>query len=308
MEESVTVETGPTESEGADGLLEIAVEDATDEEISGYLEEASSKEWVTAETQPGKQAAQSPEQGKDQHGDQPKPEPQKSAETPETAESQAEKIRRLTDELAQKEKFIKRRSTEVGELRKQNRELLARLETQAKEVEIDNPREAARIDRAIEEVKRREHQLDDEQGHLGRVSEAMQIIPKYVKPEQFDVDEMRRELKEAGMPDEFVKEFDPYTSAHPETTVFLARASYYGKALRQIVPAAQAVFEENKRLKEQLRGKGEKVLTGVQQALRKPPPMSASTSVASIPDRSPDIDPSSMSDAEIQAYLAKNSG
>lgn len=307
MEESVTVESGPTESEGADGLLEISVEEATDAEISSYLEEASANEWNQSEAQP-RTAESSPEQGKDQQGATPQPEPQKSAETPPTLESQAETIRRQADEIAKQEKFIKRRSTEIGELRKQNRELQARLEAQAKEVEIDNPREAARIDRQLEEAKRLESRLQDEQGHLDRVQEAMQVIPRYVKPEHFDVQAMKDELKEVGMPEEFIKEFDPYTSAHPETVVFLARSAFLGKAFKQILPAAQAVFEENKRLKEQLKGKGQQVLDGVQKALRKPQPMSASTTVASVPDRNPDIDPTSMSDAELQAYLAKSSG
>lgn len=218
-----------------------------------------------------------------------------------------EEYEQIKNRLEEQRKFLDRRSQEIGELRKQKSDLIAQLQAKAAELEYDNPREAARYDRAIEEARQSEQRLATQQLEAQRLHEAVTIVPKYVKPEEFSIEDMILELKEDGVTNaDFIERFkeNPYKTQYPETLIHLAKRAHYGKHLRTLVPLMRNMHEENQRLKEQIKNKGEQVMRGIKKAVNSAPPITTNGSATANSNKAKaSEDPSLLSDAELEAYL-----
>lgn len=296
MEFSDAVEEG-TSDLSDDGLVEVS--EATDADLEAFLQ--ADQEGVAEESQDHPQEASEPAPVMEKQ-EQPKAEepPQEAPQAPSVEELEAVKAR-----LAQAEKYAKQRGTEIGELRKALRESIAEKDAQARDLEMDNPREAARLDRVIDAEKVKEFRLQQEEERLARVHDAYQTVPRYVKPEEMDVEAIRAELLQDGLQPEWVTQFMPnmFEQALPETIIHLAKRAYYGKIIRALVPELQKRDARIAELESKSRGKGENILSGIKKAASSPPPLTTASSASQAPGRSPSVDPSKMSDAELDEYL-----
>jgi hypothetical protein len=295
----ISIENGLDESLSETPSEMVSLEEATDAELDAFLEQADK----------GKASEEIVEETTSESNEPGKTEAEKQTETPQKTVD-ANEHAALQAKLKQVQLYADRRSTEIGELRKQNKELLAQLQQSAEETELSNPREAAKIDRAIEAVQAKDSQLAEEEATLHRTKQAMEIVPNYVKPEEMDLAAIKQELLDDGLEVPLVDKFisNIYESAYPETIIHLAKRAHYAKALRQIVPIAKQLYEDNQKLTEQLKKRGGDVLKGVQKELNKVAPITTATSASNSLDRSAVVDPSSMSDAEIEEYLKKHRG
>lgn len=300
MSESVTVDAGPTEGGDDD---QVSVEEATSEEIKAALADAIKEEESETDPQPEAEPVESKTRTEPA-----KLEPPKEDKPAEPVRDVAAENAKLRAQLKQSEEFSKGRSQEIGELRKTVRLLVAEKEARAKEIEVDNPREAMKLDMQVEKLRAEDQELASEEQNISRFREAMEIIPRFLKPEEMDIEAIKAELLEDGLPLKFVEEFatNPIMKTSPDTFIHLSKRAMYGKALRVIIPQLQAVMKERDELKARIGKTGESVVKGIKGALNRPAPVTASSSAADSQDRDPVIDPTTMTDAEIKAYLANN--
>jgi hypothetical protein len=296
MEFSDAVEEG-TSDLNDDGLVEVS--EATDADLEAFLQ--ADQEGVAEESQDHPQEASEPTPVLEKQ-EQPKAEepPQEAPKAPSVEELEAVKAR-----LAQAEKYAKQRGTEIGELRKALRESIAAMDAQARDLEMDNPREAARLDREIDADKAKEFKLQQEEERLARVHDAYQTVPRYVKPEEMDVEAIRAELLQDGLQPEWVGQFIPnmFEQALPETLIHLAKRAYYGKIIRALVPELQKRDARIAELESKSRGKGENILSGIKKAASSPPPLTTASSATQISGRAPSVPLDQMTDAELDSYL-----
>lgn len=312
MNEENTVDTGTTEDE-TDDESQDDVSSLSDSDLAALIEGEKQPDDEKAGNQPQPAKKDEPNEARPTE---PEKVTDKQADKPAFVDPNAlpaqptqEEFEKLKQRLQAQANFLDRRSQEIGELRKQNRELVARLQREAEEIQDDNPRLAVRYDRAIEDAQRREQQLASEQAQAQRERESLELVPKYVPQEEFDVEAMRLELKEDNLPEDFISDFvkNPHAACFPETLIHLAKRAHYGKHLRAIVPIVQALKAENDQLKAQIKTKGEKVVRGIQQAAKAKPVLTAHDSAADQNGRAPSVDFSAMSDAELKAFLEQNS-
>jgi hypothetical protein len=298
MEFSDAVEEGISESSD-DGLVEIF--EASDEDLDAFIQADQGSEAEESPAHPQEVSTPAPEV--EATPEQPKAE--ETEQSPPPAPS-VEELEAVKARLAQAEKYAKQRGTEIGELRKALRESIAEKDAQARDLEMDNPREAARLDRVIDAEKVKEFRLQQEEERLARVHDAYQTVPRYVKPEEMDVEAIRAELLQDGLQPEWVTQFMPnmFEQALPETIIHLAKRAYYGKIIRALVPELQKRDARIAELESKSRGKGENILSGIKKAASSPPPLTTASSASQAPGRSPSVDPSKMSDAELEEYLS----
>lgn len=298
-----------TLEDGADSQVPVA--EATDEELQGFLDAPDTEDSVeeTSEVTPSPEAPTEPQP---ETGEKPTEPQQTAPQTPPTPVTQptAEELQaqneRLKAQLAEKEKFIQRRSTEIGELRKQVRDYAARLDAAAEEAEAAGDiRKVTELSLKKQEAERKEEELRGEQTRLDNAAQAHALLPKYLSPEEFDPQAIGVELSEMNLPPAAVQQIvaDPHSSMYPETLIFASRMAYYGKHLRSIVPKFQQLQQENAQLKEQLRNKPNEVLKGVTKALKTTQTVNATASASSRPNRTPVVNPANLSDADLEALL-----
>ena len=281
----------------------VSLEEASDADLDAFIQEDRSAETDTLESRPNEVNAPDEEyaEGVEEYAE----------ESPrgETKEEASTRIAQLEAQLAQTQKYVKQRGNEIGELRKQARDLILEKEALARELENDNPREAARLDRVIEVEKVKEYKLQQEEERLSRVEQAYDIVPRYINADEMDVGAIRQELLDDNLPQDWIDNtFIPnmFELAPPETIVHLAKRAIYGKAIKYLVPALQERDARIAQLEAQVRGKGENLLNGLKRAASTPPPLTTSSSVSDNSNRSPSIDPSKMSDAELDEFLKRN--
>jgi len=311
MSDNQTVETGTTgEQEDSDDGSSESIAELSDEELLAALGEATPESDTATGNPP-------PEQGKTDLA--PPASPAAPATDPPFVKAEElpakptdEEYEQIKLRLENQRKFLERRSQEVGELRKQNKNLIAQLQAKATELELDNPREAARYDRAIEEATDRDRHLAEQQSEAVRLHEAVTIVPKYVTPEEFNIEDMVLELKEDGVINpEFIERFkqNPYKTQYPETLIHLAKRAHYGKHLRTLIPLTKALYEENQKLKGKVKTKGEDVMRGIQKAVKSAPALTTNGSAADTASSNGSMsavdDPSLLSDAELEAFLKR---
>lgn len=290
--ESSDVTTAEDTQEGTSPEY-VDLPDATDEDISAFLENAGKEESV-APVAP-QQADPAQQQNK---AEQPEEEPEVEEAK---AKPDMEAIRR---QLEQQELFIKRRNSEIGELRKQLKAAQEKLQTTLDETFYESPTQALAQARQIEMTQQKLSELDAEEQALTNQHQAQILLAHHVGGE-VDIEAIGESLMADGMPQEFVEQFkrNPYNSALPETLIQLAkRASAERKvrqmeeALNQLVPYTQKLLQERKQLPQH-------VLKNVSSALRQAPQVTGSAGGTGLIGGNKAIDPSMMSDAELMEFL-----
>lgn len=271
----------------------VELPDATDEDISVFLENSEKMESEPQVAQPQADPAQQKTEAK-QPEEEPEVEQAQSKQDPEV----------LREQLKQQELFIKRRNSEIGELRKQLKAAQEKLQTTLDEKFYESPTQALMQARQIEMAQQKINELDAEEQALTNQHQAQVLLAHHVGGD-VDIEAIGESLMADGMPHEFVEQFkrNPYQSALPETLIQLAkRASAERKvrqmeeALQQLVPYTQKLLEERKQLPQH-------VLKNVSSALRQAPQVTGSAGGTGQYGGNRAIDPSMMSDAELMEFL-----
>lgn len=271
----------------------VDLPDASDEDIAAFLENSGKEE---------SQAQVAPQQT-DPAQQQTEAEQPKEEEEVKQAQSKVDP-EVLREQLKQQELFIKRRNSEIGELRKQLKAAQEKLQTTLDEKFYESPTQALMQARQIEMAQQKINELDAEEQALTNQHQAQVLLAHHVGGD-IDIEAIGQSLLADGMPQQFVEQFkaNPYSAALPETLIQLAkRASAEQKvrqmeeALNQLVPYTQKLLEERKQLPQH-------VLKNVSSALRQAPQVTGSAGGTGLVGGNRAIDPSMMSDAELMEFL-----
>lgn len=291
--ESTTVDSGTTQ----DGQQEyVPVNQASDEDIAAFLAGNAKPETETepeseqaADTQVTAQSDTAEEQTKDSE-----------EEKPEVVSKQ--EYDRLVAMYRQSELFNKRRSTEIGDLRKALKEANAKLEKSLEDEYVDDPKKAINTALKLKENQQKLEQLDQEDEAIQYRQKAQAVVTAHVKEEDWNLDAMTQALSTDGLPPEYITTFrtDPLSAAMPETLIQLAKRARAEQALRALVPYAKKLEEEVKKL----RGAPQKVAEGIEKALRQATPTMTASPGSSADTKDIGLkNPSAMTDAEIKEFL-----
>lgn len=284
------------EQNGVDG--QVRLDQASDEDISAFLDNYPNA--LEQEENINEQAPDS--QGEAVNPvEEPKAPPKDTRQEEENLRAKNEQLKQA---LEKQTLFAQRRSSEIGELRAQLRDINAKLSQGLNESFIEDP-EAA-IDRKLQ-IKSNEQaikQLEAEDIAIQHKHRAFQTVAAYVQPQEFDVDAMADALIRDGLPAEQVQAIkrDPFSFADGPTLVQMAKRAHAEKALLQVVAYARQLEATNK----ELMSKPGQVLKGIETAARGRPMTAASGGSTANTKMSSMTDVSRMSDAEIDAFLRQS--
>jgi DNA-binding Lrp family transcriptional regulator len=214
---------------------------------------------------------------------------------------------KVKKQLERQEDFIHRRNAEIGELRKQRRELQAQLKVGLDELKLEDPLEAFDRKQKIQELDKEISNLDQEESRMRKIHESQKILAETLSPEEANVELMVATLKRDGLPDSVINRFvsNPYDVAHVDTIIQLGKRARAEQVANVIAHHASNKIQELegkiKELEQQLSVAPKTILNGVQRALKKQPEVSAVSGSSS--KSVTNINPLSMSDEEIEAFL-----
>lgn len=271
------------------------IEQATDEELEAALNPSVEAPETTATQPVVEEAKEVVEQSVDFV---------KQDEVPEYEKISKKQYEDLKKQLYQQELFLKRRSSELGETRKELKGYKEKLEAGLDDQFITHPKEAMERALQLKEIEKELRSIDRQESHLTEMHKRQVIVAKHVKPEESDMTEMTACLQADGLDAQAIEAFksNPWQAAQPETIIQLAKRAHATKVLKQLAVFAKSLIEENERLKT----KPQELLNGVQKALKQPPQVVAAqgTSVRANPVKNI----TQWSAEEIDKYLANVQG
>lgn len=272
----------------------VELPDATDEDIDAFLANADMYE-------PGAQVAQQAENPQPQTEQRVEPPPVEEKKPTVVTQEAFDAMKKQLDGL---ELYTKRRTSELGELKRQFREFVNQAQASLDEQFLESPTQGYATARKIEMAQQKLQEIEQEEQSLTNSHQAQVLLSHHVGPEGLDIEAVTQSLVDDGMPEGFIQQFakNPYQAALPETLIQLAKrakaekkAREYEAALSEIVPYVQQLLEERKRVPQD-------VLKNVQSALRQSPQVTASAGgTGQVGSRS--VDTAMMSDAELEALL-----
>lgn len=273
----------------------VDLPDATDDDIAAFLENAAKQE-------SGEQVA--PQQEEPAQQEETKSEPPKEEPKVEQAVSQQD-LDAIRKQLEGQELLIKRRTSEIGELKKQLKAFIQNTTQNLDEKFYESPTQALAQARQVEMAQQKLQEAEAEEQSLTNAHQAQVLLAHHVGADGLDVEAIGQSLLSDGMPQEFVSNFvrNPYQAALPETLIQLAKRANAEKkvrqmeeALQQIVPYTQKLLEERKQLPQH-------VLKNVQSALRQAPQVTASAGGTGQTGANRSVDFAQMSDTELMEFL-----
>jgi len=235
------------------------------------------------------------------------PTEQQAEATPEE-ESQAAPIdvEKLQAQLAAKQEFIERRSSELGRLREQLKAAKQENETLVRQLEFDNPVEAIRAEKHGDKLREQDEALAREEQELAARSRFISTVPRHVRPDQFDAVEIEQTLLADGVDPVSARNFlATIDTQDPALVVNLSHRAYQAKALRQLVPFVKKVMAENQRLQREMGSQGETIAKKISRQLKSPKPLQASRPTGR--NNSENLNFSSLSDADLDELIKKGS-
>ena len=300
--EAVEQESGPTHGDD-DGT--VAIEDASDEELSAFIEGELGLELAESEAEAKEPKEASEPDAEQKSGAEKEPEAAPEEETDSKEETQnfsAEYVEQLKQRLAQSEQWSKQRSTEIGQLRKEKRELQNQLK-QALSDEHLAPQDVVDLKLQLREAEKEEQQLNAEEAALQSVTRNQAVVHNNVPPEDWNIDAMVRTLQADGISPEYIHSFaeNPYASADGLTLIQLAKRAKAEDGLRALAVYTKKLMDENKALKD----KPKQVLSNVEKNLKRPASLTSANG-GSGSTRGLTADPSqipALSDADLEALL-----
>lgn len=165
----------------------------------------------------------------------------KNAEIPKS-EAPEVKTGELNPQLKQLVETVRVRREGMQNYQTQYIQTLNHLEAKAKEIEADDPREAAKIDRDIEEVQRALGEIDSDIEKLNRYENNIKIVPKYIPEGHLYTDEMIEALVEDGFDQKVATDYvtNMFANESPTAIVNLAKVGMYRRAFKNMLAEKQA--------------------------------------------------------------------
>lgn len=278
----------------------VDLHEASDDDIAAFLENVGNEDVAPQEAQSPSDPAPKPEPKAEPPQEEPKVEP---VEPVSKADFEAFKKQFQGQEL-----LLKRRTSELGELRRQFQQFVEQTQKTLDEKFYESPTQALADARKIEMAQAKIKEIDAEEQSLTNAHQAQVLLAHHVGPEGLDVEAISESLASDGLPSDFIDHFkrNPYQSTLPETLIQLAKrasaekkARQMEEALNQLVPYTQKLLEERKQLPQH-------VLKNVHSALRQSPQVTASAGGTGQVGGSRSVEPALMSDAELEEFLKGN--
>lgn len=281
------------EDEVAPSNEEVELTDSLEELSEDELDRLIAGEEPAEDVPPDEQDA--PEAKEEPKAEKPEATPQQLQEDLEKAN---ERIANLTKELG-------RRSSEIGTLRAALREQAQVKEQEARELEIDQPVAAMKAMLEVERLKEQDKQLASEEEEVTRRAAFYERVPNVLRPEEFDIEAIRTELRLDGVPEDRIENFiSRIDRQNPDLVIMASKRAYYAKALTKLVPKIKELMDENQRLKSSSKTQGEQLAQKISQQLKKP--LAVPVSRAPVAKaRVDDVTLDSLSDAELDELINK---
>jgi hypothetical protein len=296
MESSESTQTGEvTQAEGAQEYVEL--HEADDSDIQAFLDNAEKQEFAPQEAQ------QPSEPAKEQQQKQVEPPPEQQPD-PKEAVSRKE-MEAMRKQLEGLELLNKRRTSEFAEFKKQLRSYIENNSKGLDEKFLESPSEGYAQMRRLEEAQQKLMQVEAEEQAVTNATQAQMLLAHHVGTDGLDFEAIAETLQADNMPQDFVQAFmaNPYQAALPETLIQLAKRSQDRKKLRmleqalsEIVPFAEQLIAERKKLPND-------VLKNVSSALRQGPQVTGSAGGTGQIGSNRSVEPSMMSDKELEEFL-----
>lgn len=278
----------------------VDLHEASDDDISAFLENADK---FDSQAESEDEQAEPAQQTQTEAVEPPKEEPKGEPKVEQAVSKQD--FEALKKQLDGQELLIKRRTSELGELRNQFQQFIEQTQKTLDEKFYESPTQALADARKIEMAQQKIKELDAEEQTLTNSHQAQVLLAHHVGPDGFDVEAISESLASDNLPREFIEAFkqNPFQSTLPETLIQLAKRAQAEKkvrqmeeALNQLVPYTQKLLEERKSLPQH-------VLKNVHSALRQSPQVTASAGGTGQVGGSRSVDPALMSDAELEEFL-----
>lgn len=298
----------------------VAVEEASDEDLHAFLNDAKSKGAFNREEEegdddeeaeaPARQTRQkSPEKKEDDsEGDE-----KEEEETPsESVTMTRAEYERLQGDLAKneklvkhKEQFIQSKLSELKGTKKQLLELKAQLESKLEDSFAESPAKGLKEHQQIQEIEQNIEALDNQESLMNHVTHTHEYVRQHVDLEKVQVDDVRDALKEKGATDEYIEAFvkNPYAHATGDALIHFFDAVQYRSVLKRLVPAFKKMAEENKSLK----AKPHKLMQQISKSAESSPQITGKSGNANGRRGIADVDPTKLSDTDLKE-LAKELG
>lgn len=292
------VDTGE-DFDSSNDLTEVEIDNLSDEELDREYRR------TLGEDVEEKSPEETPESTNEEIAESPEGEVLAEPSKEVAVDSQQEVIK-LRANLEQQERYIQQRATEIGLLRKENHELSLRLEEAAKDLELDNPREAAKIDRRVEELRAESEQLEGEERSLKKKAVLMATLPKFLSKDQLNLASIERELlEEDGLSPEEARSFTGRLfEQEPAMVINIAKRAHYGDVLRKALPELLELRQKVAQLEGKVKKGGDTMAEVIKRSSSTPKLLKAAPSKELASELS-DEDISNLSKAELDAYLDK---
>lgn len=273
----------------------VELHEASDDDINAFLESSQRSESEPEEVQP----QPTPEAKQEQQAEPPKEEPKVEQAV---SKQDFEAVKKQLEGL---ELLTKRRTSEIGELRRQLKAYEERLKSNLDEKFYESPTQALEQARQIEMAQKKLQELDQEEQSITNTHQAQVLLAHHVGPDGIDLEAISESLASDGMPPEFVEHFvkNPYNSALPETLIQLAKRANAEKKARQMEEALSQLVPYTKKLLDERQQLPHHVLRNVQSALKQAPQVTASVGGTGQTGGTRAVDPALMSDAELEEFL-----
>lgn len=270
----------------------VDTHEAADEDLEAFLANATEEDPTEA---PEEVAAPEPEQKEKPE----LPEPQKDP-----AAVSREEFEKLAKQLQGQELLIKRRTSEIGELKKHVAQFKFEKEQLVDEQWQVDPKQAYKTQQQIDQAANALTNLQAEEETIVTASQTQQLLATHIGPE-VDFVSMVESLRSDGMPEEYIQQFinNPYTSMLPETALQLAKRGSAEKKARelesylyQVVPLLQNLMQQQKQTPND-------VAKNIANTLRQSPSITASSGGTGQSSKPRTADPTLMSDVELEEFL-----
>jgi hypothetical protein len=273
----------------------VELHEASDEDIEAFL--SGSEELEQA---PVEQPQADPEAQTEQKSD-PLPEQPKKPE----AQVSREDYEALRKRVEGQELLLKRRTSDLAEVKKQLREFIAHNTQNLDEQWLESPTQAYAKARQVEMAQQKLQEAEAEEEALTNAHQAQVLLQHHVGQDKFDVEAVAQSLIEDGMPEEFIKTFvsNPYQAALPETLIQLAKRASAEKKVREMEKVIQQIVPYTRQLLEERKQLPQNVLKNVSSALRQSPQVTGSAGGTGQAAGNRAVDPSLMSDSELEEFL-----
>ena len=226
---------------------------------------------------------------------------------------------RLRQEGSQKELFIQRRNTEVGQLRGQlanaRQQLLnerAQREQGLEDRYQENPRQAHQDADRIKEIDQTIEQIDIREETAVRIAESQTFFLRHVDPNVATLDAIADVLRADGIPEQHINSFksNPFNFTTPEALVQMGKRVMDRAQFTQADGDRRLLAKYAKSLEQriqQLQGKPNQVMQQVQRHLNQAPSLNGNVPAASS-RQVPDVDVTRMSTDQLDQVLRQSGG